>query len=672
MRIVIPSPSRRCALAGLVLAFASTASVRVPNDPVVHPNPNTIRAGMLRRGVLTVTLEAKPTLWYMNGHDRPPMTVAAFAESGKAPLMPGPLVRASAGTEVRFSVHNELSKPLTFYIPAAMRGGNDEVFDSTVIAPNATGVLESKATVPGNYVYRASLPDYGRHRGISGLLGGALVVDTVGAPARAHDRVFVVMESADSAFETCADTASGNAFGECLALPIKPTLTCPGPCPIGRGVNTINGEPWPSTERIHAMVGDSLHWRVINASADVHPMHLHGFYYRVDAFTGPWAAFQGRPAPGQMVVTQLLTPWAGMSITWSPNRPGNWLFHCHFAMHNTPDSISTMPDDPHERMMTGLVLGTIVTERPGVVAAGEPAAGRHIRMVAVEDSDAAIGRGRAVVPSMHFVLEEGGRRVNAGPDFSPELDLVRGEPVAITIVNRMAEPTSVHWHGIEVEDSYVDGVPGFSGDGTHLSPAIAPGDSFVARFTPPRAGTFMYHAHVDEIREQTGGLEGALIVRDGGADRYRDDYTFFLKESRLMSSAGPAPKAAMPEINGRADPDTIVLHVGEPARLRLLNLGARQNVAVPVFRLARSWGRGRDVDDTTDVQWRPIAKDGFDRPATARTPRPASQIISMGETYDFEYTPRQRGVMRLEVVTVVVPGSHAQHKLLVAVPIRVE
>ncbi len=660
------------ALVGFTIALGPTVAVRSAAYQFVRPNANITPAGVLHGGVLSVSLVAKPSLWYINGHNHPAESFAAFAEPGKAPLMPGPLVLAAAGTEIHLSVHNALSKPLIVYIPAAIRGGDEAAFDSTVIAPDATGLLQSKAVVPGNYVYRASLPGFGRHRGTSGLLAGALVIDTAGAPARPHDRVIVIMETADSAFETCADTASGNAFGECLAVPIKQNISCASTCPIGRGVNTMNGQAWPNTERIRATVGDSLHWRVINASADVHPMHLHGFYYRVDAFSGPLAEVQGRPAPGQMVVTQLLTPWSGMSMTWSPSRPGNWLFHCHFAMHNTPDSISAMPDDPHERMMTGLVLGTIVTERPGVVVAGEPAAKRHIRLVAVEDSDSAITRGRAVVPSMHFVFEEGARRVDAGVNFSPEIDLVRGEPVAITIVNHMAEPTSVHWHGIEIQDSYVDGVPGFSGSGTHLSPAIAPGDSFIARFTPPRAGTFMYHAHVDEVREQVGGLEGALIVRDSGASPDRDDFTFFLKESRLVSLSGPAPRPALPEINGQAAPDTIVLHVGEPARLRLLNLGARQAVTVPVFRLATLWGRGRDVADTTELQWQPIAKDGFDLPASARAVRAASQIVSMGETYDFEFTPERRGVMRLEVVTFVAPGSPAKHKLLVAVPIRVE
>jgi FtsP/CotA-like multicopper oxidase with cupredoxin domain len=54
-----------------------------------------------------------------------------------------------------------------------------------------------------------------------------------------------------------------------------------------RLVCTINGRSWPNTDRVAATVRDSLGWRIINASYDAPPMHLHGFYYRVDAFSGP-------------------------------------------------------------------------------------------------------------------------------------------------------------------------------------------------------------------------------------------------------------------------------------------------------------------------------------------------------------------------------------------------
>ena len=95
------------------------------------------------------------------------------------------------------------------------------------------------------------------------------------------------------------------------------------------------------------------------------------------------------------------------------------------------------------------------------------------------------------------------------------LTVTRGERTAITVVNQLSEPTSVHWHGIELE-SYYDGIPGWSGAGTKTAPFIAPADSFTAVFTPPRAGTFMYHAHADDIHQLTGrALRTADRARTG-------------------------------------------------------------------------------------------------------------------------------------------------------------
>jgi FtsP/CotA-like multicopper oxidase with cupredoxin domain len=635
---------------------------------VVVPNDNRHPAGRVHDGVLTVALEAKESAWRLDGPSHPPVTIEAFSEPGKPPVMPGPLVRAPAGTEILLSVRNSLRVPLTFLLPAAIRGGPDQftAADSVVVAPGAVGTLTTRASVPGNYVYRA-VTGSGTIKVVklAGLLGGGLVVDTAGATTRPHDRVLVIMQTLDSAFSAYLDSTSGDT----RHLPPE----------IARILFSINGRSWPNTERIAATVGDSLHWRVINASFDVHPMHLHGFYYRVDAFSGPFVAGQGRPGPGQMIVTQLMTPFSAMSMSWSPDRPGNWLFHCHFALHLQPDSLSAAADDPHHLDMVGLVLGVNVAERPGTRPLGEPTAVRHLRLIAVADSvptkesphregtpSAALVKvaelarlhqvGADSVPSMHFVIEEHGRRVEAERDFSPVMNLTKGVPVSIMIVNHLSEPTSVHWHGIEVEDSYVDGVPGFSGAGRRLSPAIAPGDSFEARFTPPRAGTFMYHAHVDELREQLGGLEGALIVRDSGVAPASDDHVFFLTGFARASAAHPL------EVNGEANPDTVVLHVGRPARLRLLNLSTETPVAS--FSLtARPDSTLIGGKDTMIVNWRAVAKDGFDLSGDMQVSRPARQVVSMGETYDFEYTPMQKGALRLEVRT---------NQLLVRVPIRVE
>jgi FtsP/CotA-like multicopper oxidase with cupredoxin domain len=641
------APALICIGAALVMASGSAPAA----PELVRPNSNAARAGLLRNGVLTVTLEAKPSLFAIYGPHRQPMVIEAFAEPGKAPEMPGPLVRVPAGTAINMTIRNSLSMPLTFLVPTLLRGGPDrfDAMDSIVVQPGADGVLTTRATTAGNYVYRATLPTgNSRFRRMAGVLAGALIVDSARTAPSANERVLVMMATWDPVKVACADTAA------------RPGAECDP----GRVAYTINGRSWPTTERVAATVGDSLHWRVLAAADDVHPMHLHGFYYRIDAFSAPFGGGRGRPALGQLVVTQLMTPFSGMSMTWSPDRPGNWLFHCHFALHLQPDSVSAAPDDPHRRDMVGLVIGVNVAARSGVQAAGEPAATRHLRLIAIEDSSDDVKPGRAVLPSMHFLFEDGSRRLDAGPDFSPQLELVRGEPVAITIENHMTEPTSVHWHGIEVEDSYVDGAPGFSGTGTHLAPAIAPGDSFIARFTPPRSGTFMYHAHVDDNREQSAGLVGTLIVREPGATTAPDDHAFFLKSSRLSAGAGDPV-----EINGQLLPDTVVLHEGRPARLRLLNLSAHHNSAVARFQLQAN-GPNPPAASTTILQWRPLAKDGMDLPASAQGSRPAEQVVSIGETYDVEFTPDRAGTtLHLLVWNATPPGAV---RPLIDVPIRVK
>src|SRR5262245_15819724 len=110
--------------------------------PTVQPNANTHRAGVLHGDVLILALEASQARWQPDGPGRPPMTVAAFAEVGKPPLMPGPLVRAPQGTEIRLSVRNSLATPLTFFVPAAVRGVPSMMEeDSVVVAPGAVGRL---------------------------------------------------------------------------------------------------------------------------------------------------------------------------------------------------------------------------------------------------------------------------------------------------------------------------------------------------------------------------------------------------------------------------------------------------------------------------------------------------------------------------------------------------
>ena len=97
---------------------------------------------------------------------------------------------------------------------------------------------------------------------------------------------------------------------------------------------TINGKAWPNTERLTYTVGDTVRFRVINASAAVHPMHLHGFYFDVNSRgDGDADSTFGGATSVPRVVTERAAPGRTFSMTWVPERAGNWLFHCHDNFH---------------------------------------------------------------------------------------------------------------------------------------------------------------------------------------------------------------------------------------------------------------------------------------------------------------------------------------------------
>jgi FtsP/CotA-like multicopper oxidase with cupredoxin domain len=117
-------------------------------------------------------------------------------------------------------------------------------------------------------------------------------------------------------------------------------------------------------------------------------------------------------------------------------------------------------------------------------------------------------------PGMAFAIKNPGS-VRRPTIPGPPLILTRGQPTAIRVVNQLSEALAVHWHGIELE-SYYDGGPGWSGSGRQLLKPIAPGRSFVVQLTAPRAGTFIYHTHIDDVKQLSSGLYGPLIVLPPG------------------------------------------------------------------------------------------------------------------------------------------------------------
>jgi FtsP/CotA-like multicopper oxidase with cupredoxin domain len=104
----------------------------------------------------------------------------------------------------------------------------------------------------------------------------------------------------------------------------------------------------------------------------------------------------------------------------------------------------------------------------------------------------------------------------------PTIHVFPGDEVIFRVVNHLPVKTSIHWHGLQVPNN-MDGVPPIE-----PSPIIEPGYYFDYTFkiiNPP--GTYLYHSHVDVMKQNNAGLLGGLIIEDP-VDQKREKYNDYL------------------------------------------------------------------------------------------------------------------------------------------------
>jgi len=108
----------------------------------------------------------------------------------------------------------------------------------------------------------------------------------------------------------------------------------------------------------------------------------------------------------------------------------------------------------------------------------------------------------------------------------PVLRLRRGDPFALRLDNRLDEPTTIHWHGLRI-DNRMDGVPFLT------QPYVYGGDGFDYAFTPPDAGTYWYHPHCNTLTQMGRGLAGVLVVEDPSDPAFDAEIVLNLRDWRL-------------------------------------------------------------------------------------------------------------------------------------------
>lgn len=567
--------------------------------PRIDTHDNARSAGRLQGGVLSLALWAGVGQWFPEGEGPAPRVIAAFGEEGQSLTVPSPLIRAPAGTSVQVSVRNALASPLAVH-GLCNRPGRCEPM---TIPAGTTREVRFTLGAAGTFHYWATTTNQALpvRDGVDSQLGGAIISDDGGVDPR--ERVFV------------------------LGLLRREHGV------VGTETTVINGRSWPHNEHLEHAVGDTIRWRIVNLTAAAHAMHLHGFYFSVEAAGDGNTDTRFAPADQRQGVTERVASGGTFALSWVPERAGNWLFHCHMLGHMLPvappgPAATHHAPDTAAAGMAGLVLGVQVSSATREAAVPDSAR-RPFRLTI--DADTRNG----TIPGYKVGITQNGSaapRINERAAPGPILVVTRGEPVAVEIVNRLNEPTAIHWHGIELE-SYNDGVPDFSGSSGSITPPVAANGSFTARFTPRRAGTFIYHTHWHNAAQLSGGIYGPLIVLEPGQSwDPESDHIIMLGLEGQYRHIPNEPFA----VNGEAKPRPLELKAGMTHRLRFINItGDGVNLTLQL------------VSGHDPIRWTLAGKDGYEIPLSRRALRPARQQVAVGETYDFELapmTPRAEGL----------------------------
>src|SRR6266540_585313 len=92
----------------------------------------------------------------------------------------------------------------------------------------------------------------------------------------------------------------------------------------------------------------------------------------------------------------------------------------------------------------------------------------------------------------------------------PVLKVKEGSEISVEIENQGDMETTVHWHGLRLENRY---------DGTHETQApIQLGERFTARVEFPDPGAYWYHPHIRQDYGQEMGLYGNILVEPADPD----------------------------------------------------------------------------------------------------------------------------------------------------------
>lgn len=271
--------------------------------PIVVPNGSKAPYEVID-GIKIFHLTAEEISWEVADG----LTINTWGYNG---MTPGPLLEIAEGDKVRIYVTNHLTAPTTIHwhgvlLPCGMDGV--ATLTQPSIEPNQTFIYEFIFPDAGTFMYHPHY-DSMTQEGM-GLTGMIIVHKREPNLDKRPDRDFAIMLHEWS---------------------INVGTSKPNPLEMSFNILTMNGKVMPATEPLVAEIGDRVWIRYGNLSAmDHHPIHLHGYSFKIIGSDGGWIDNKEAVLPE---TTVLVPTGTARVIEFIANNPGDWIFHCHMTHH---------------------------------------------------------------------------------------------------------------------------------------------------------------------------------------------------------------------------------------------------------------------------------------------------------------------------------------------------
>ena len=260
-------------------------------------------------GVKVFELTAKAVEWNILDN----VSVTAFTYNG---TVPGPMIHVTEGDQVRIVVKNELPEATTIHwhgveVPNAMDGVPGVTQDP--VEPGETFTYEFTAKPAGTFMYHSHFEGDVQ---VSAGLYAPFIIDPKEPEANppAVDKVLMISESL---------LKDGQTYAPMPMSGMEPNYF------------TINGKSFPATETITVKKGERVRLRLIGIGQFIHPMHLHGFPFKI-------VATDGHPVPEAAQLTKdtiSVAPGERYDIEFVATETGQWMLHCHILHHTTNENV---------------------------------------------------------------------------------------------------------------------------------------------------------------------------------------------------------------------------------------------------------------------------------------------------------------------------------------------